>query len=364
MEKRLIPEVRFKGFKGNWEEKKVDEILTVNYGKDYKLLEEGDVPVYGTGGIISYVNDYISKEDSVGLGRKGTIDKPIQLKHPFWTVDTLFYIEKNEGNSINFIYNLLTNINWKKYDESTGVPSLSKKNIINIKCKIPKTDEQEKIGRLFEKLDQTIDLQGKVLEENKKLKGALLQKLFPKKGQKLPELRLKGFNGDWEEKKLEDICEINKGTQLNRNEVVENGKYYHLNGGKEPSNYTDKWNVEANTISISEGGNSCGYVNWNKERFFSGGHNYTLKLYSDCDLYLYQCLKAKESRIMRLRVGSGLPNIQKRALSNFKIPIPSLPEQEAIGKLFRSLDEKIQREEERLEGYKTLKKSLLQKMFV
>lgn len=364
MEKRKIPEIRFRGFSGEWEEKKYDEILTVNYGKDYKLLGKGEIPIYGTGGIIDYVDEYISREDSVGLGRKGTIDKPIKLNHPFWTVDTLFFIEKKENTSILFIYNLLSTINWKKYDESTGVPSLSKKSIINVKSFIPQIHEQEKIGRIFESIDNMIEAQTKLIEENKKLKKSLLQKMFPKKGEQLPEIRLKGFSGEWEEKRLGSICEINKGTQLDKSEVDENGKYYHLNGGKEPSNFTNKWNVEENTISISEGGNSCGYVNWNKEKFFSGGHNYTLKAFIDIDLFLFQLLKSRESEIMRLRVGSGLPNIQKKDLSNYKVLIPFLPEQEAIGNLFKSLDEKIEMEEKKLETYKSLKKALLQKMFV
>lgn len=88
---KLVPEIRFNEFKNHWKKVKLKDILEVNYGKDYKELAKGSVPVYGTGGIISYVNRILSRTNSVGLGRKGTINVPQLLKHPFWTVDTLFF---------------------------------------------------------------------------------------------------------------------------------------------------------------------------------------------------------------------------------------------------------------------------------
>ena len=87
--------------------------------------------------------------------------------------------------------------------------------------------------------------------------------------------------GDWISKELSQIAKITKGQQLNKTCLFSHGDYYVLNGGIEPSGYYDKWNTEANTISISEGGNSCGYVNYNSERFWSGGHCYSLSKIND-----------------------------------------------------------------------------------
>lgn len=92
-----------------------------------------------------------------------------------------------------------------------------------------------------------------------------------------------------------------------------------------PSGYTESYNTKANTISISEGGNSCGYVAFNEQNFWSGGHNYTLSQLKIDVKFLYQNLKKKESIIMSLRVGSGLPNVQKARLAEV---IVSYPEQD------------------------------------
>ena len=83
--------------------------------------------MYGTGGYMLSVNEALSyKQDAIGIGRKGTIDKPYILKAPFWTVDTLFYAFPKGKNELNFLNCIFQNIDWKKKDESTGVPSLSK----------------------------------------------------------------------------------------------------------------------------------------------------------------------------------------------------------------------------------------------
>lgn len=123
--------------------------------------------------------------------------------------------------------------------------------------------------------------------------------------------------------------------------MLESGSYYVLNGGKDPSGYTDNYNTEANTISISEGGNSCGYVNYNTEKYWSGGHNYTLASLKLNTEYLFSYLKFKESDIMAMRVGSGLPNIQKSTLNEFFISYPKEEEQVLIGQYFSYLDSLI-----------------------
>ena len=171
-------------------------------------------------------------------------------------------------------------------------------------------------------------------------------------------------NQGWKSAKLGDICNIIKGIQLNKSNLLENGFYYCLNGGITPSGYTNNWNVEENTISISEGGNSCGYVNFNKRKFWSGGHCYSLQNVTIDNEYLYSYLKFKEKTIMDLRVGTGLPNIQKSAIENFEVKYPNIEEQNRIANLFTSLDKKIELETKKLQDLKTYKKGLLQKMFI
>lgn len=182
MQKIFSQELRFKDENGNvypdWEEKKLEDIIKVNSGKDYKHLDNGAIPVYGTGGYMTSVSESLSEIDAVGIGRKGTINKPYLLEAPFWTVDTLFYCTPKKEADILFILSLFREINWKVYDESTGVPSLSKQTINKINRFVPTNKEQQKIGQFFKKIDNKIKIQKQVIELLKKRKKTLLQKMF------------------------------------------------------------------------------------------------------------------------------------------------------------------------------------------
>ena len=92
-----VPKLRFKEFDGDWLKLKYKDVLTIKYGKDHKSLNDGDIPVYGTGGLMRHVNKYLYDGESILIGRKGTIDKPKYINEKFWTVDTLFYTEIEES---------------------------------------------------------------------------------------------------------------------------------------------------------------------------------------------------------------------------------------------------------------------------
>ena len=174
-----VPEIRFSGFTDAWEQRKLGELVDVCSGRDYKHLTEGTIPVYGTGGYMLSVSDALSYDkDAVGIGRKGTIDKPYILKAPFWTVDTLFYAIPRENVDLNFAFDIFQNIDWKKKDESTGVPSLSKTAINDIDVFAPKCDEQQVIGHFFSEIDNLITLHQRKLEKLKNIKKSMLEKMF------------------------------------------------------------------------------------------------------------------------------------------------------------------------------------------
>ena len=159
MSKTEMPSIRFYGFDNDWEQRKLGELVDVCSGRDYKHLSEGTIPVYGTGGYMLSVNDALSYDrDAIGIGRKGTIDRPYILKAPFWTVDTLFYAIPREKVDLNYAFDIFQNIDWKKKDESTGVPSLSKTAINDIDVLAPKHDEQQIIGQFFAAIDNLITL--------------------------------------------------------------------------------------------------------------------------------------------------------------------------------------------------------------
>ncbi|MBV4145555.1 restriction endonuclease subunit S [Bifidobacterium sp. MSK.13.1] len=175
----LYPEIRFAGFADPWEQRKLGEVANVCSGRDYKHLAEGPIPVYGTGGYMTSVSKALSyDEDAIGIGRKGTIDKPYRLRAPFWTVDTLFYAIPEASLDINFLLCSFLNVDWKSKDESTGLPSLSKRAINETEVLVPDIGEQRRIGAFFDRLDSLITLHQRKLELLRNIKKSMLDKMF------------------------------------------------------------------------------------------------------------------------------------------------------------------------------------------
>lgn len=226
---------------------------------------------------------------------------------------------------------------------------ISKDNINNLKVMLPSKQEQDKIAKLLSLLDKKIELQTKKIEALKLFKLCILKHIFSSATVKI---------------KLKDVSNIVKGKQINSEELSKSGSYYMLNGGTEPSGYLEKYNTLENTITISEGGNSCGYVKYNKCKFWCGGHCYSLENKLINNHYLYQLLKFNEKKIMRLRIGSGLPNIQKKDLENFELFIHEKDNQYKIANLLMKYDTKIELEKNKLDKLALLKTGLLQNMFI
>jgi type I restriction enzyme S subunit len=223
---------------------------------------------------------------------------------------------------------------------------------------LPSLPEQEAIAEVLECWDKAIRGYERKIEKKRNIKKGLMQRLLSGK------LRLPGFDGEWKEARLGKVVAINKGQQLSRVDQTESGDYPVLNGGVQPLGYTDNWNTEANTITISEGGNSCGFVSFNRARFWCGGHCYAVEENASLvdKAFLYQLLKHKEVSIMRLRVGSGLPNIQKKTLERFLLLLPAPAEQQAIAAVLSSADAEIAALERKLAVLRDQKRFLLNNM--
>ena len=233
-----------------------------------------------------------------------------------------------------------------------GQGNLSADIVKNLSFYFANDNEQTKLAKFISLLDERIATQNKLIEDLKKLKSAISERLF------------KSLKGSIV--LLSDICNIVKGKQINGENLSDSGNYYVMNGGTEPSGYYDDYNVEANTISISEGGNSCGYVQFNASPFWSGGHCYSIQNIADNvdNMYLYHYLKSNEDAIMKLRIGSGLPNIQKKDLAMFKIIVPKIERQITISTFLSSLERKVEIEERIQNAMLKEKLYLLQQMFI
>lgn len=256
--------------------------------------------------------------------------------------------------NVDFLYYL---IQTKKKDlirKSCGSTFLeiSANEVRKIQVSVPSDVEQQKIAELLSLIDERIATQNKIIEDLKKLKSAISERLF------------KSVKGSTV--LLSDLCDIVKGKQINGENLSDSGNYYVMNGGTEPSGYYDNYNVEASTISISEGGNSCGYVQFNTSPFWSGGHCYSIQNIADKvdNMYLYHYLKSNEDAIMKLRIGSGLPNIQKKDLAMFKIIVPKIEWQIKISTFLSSLERKAEIEERIQNVMQKQKLYLLQQMFI
>ncbi|MDP1548013.1 MAG: restriction endonuclease subunit S [Anaerolineales bacterium] len=219
---------------------------------------------------------------------------------------------------------------------------------------VPPINEQVRIASILGAWYEAIEKTERLIAAKERLYSVLLTTLVHQPAKKKR----------WHQKHLGEIATIRKGQQLNVADMIDDGKYYALNGGIRSSGRTDKWNTPENTITISEGGNSCGYVNFNPEKFWCGGHCYALIDISDlADVrFLFHYLKSRQAKLMALRVGSGLPNIQKNDIESFTVNIYPLPEQHRIASVLDAARVEITHLENLVTAYKIQKRGLMQKL--
>ena len=377
-----MPEIRFKGFTDAWVQRKLGEVVKVNSGRDYKHLNYGNIPVYGTGGYMLSVDESLSDIDAVGIGRKGTIDKPQLLKAPFWTVDTLFFMTPIQSNELLFLYTVSQSIEWTKLDESTGVPSLSKLNIENVVKYIPNLFEQAAIGNFFHTLDNTILLYKRKLDSLKQLKKAYLQHMFPQEGETVPKVRFAGFTGDWEMRLLGEHTKlITKGTTpeiRSGNGLINFIKVENISNGKislnskitkeEHEGFLKRSKLEEGDILISIAG-TLGRIAIVKADILPANTNQALAIIRGYDFdsnFLFISLhgNAVADYIRKNPTIGAQPNLSLEQIGKLTIWTPKLKEQTAIGNFFSNIDEQIATQQTKLDNLKKLKSTYLQKMFV
>ncbi len=352
-----VPNLRFPEFEGEWQENYVNEICNeFKSGKAIKadlILDVGTYPVFGGNGLRGYTSTYNHDGLFVLIGRQGALCGNVRsVIGKTYITEHAIAVNGNNKSDTNFLHYLFLQMDLGRFSDQSAQPGLAVNKLLKLKVITPRIDEQRKIANLLRLLDERIATQNKIIEDLKKLKSAISERLF------------KDTKGDVIT--LSEICDIVKGEQINGELLSEHGKYYVMNGGTDPSGYYDNYNVEAYTISISEGGNSCGYVQFNKCPFWCGGHCYSIQNIADnvYNLYLYHYLKTEEKVIMKLRIGSGLPNIQKKDLATFKIKLPTSEQQKAISDILSLLEQKAEIEEQMLIAMQAEKQYLLRQMFI
>lgn len=318
-----VPNLRFPEFTNEWGNITIKEACSeFQSGKNIKaemITGQGLYPVYGGNGLRGFTESYNHDGDYILIGRQGALCGNIRkVTGKTYVTEHAIAVCASKENETTFLQYLFQKMKLGQYSDQSAQPGLAVNKLLRLNINVPSKIEQAKIAKILSLIDERIITQNKIIEDLKKLKSAISERFFT------------SINGDVVT--LADICDIVKGKQVNGEFLTDSGNYYVMNGGIEPSGYYDDYNTEANTISISEGGNSCGYVQFNTTPFWSGGHCYTIQNITNNveKLYLYHYLKCNEDTIMKLRIGSGLPNIQKKDLAKFRVIVPIIEQQKTM----------------------------------
>ncbi len=308
----------------NWQRVRLGDILSYEQPTKYlvattQYLQKGFTPILTAGKtfILGYTNDKhgIYTNIPVIIFDDFTTDSKM-VNFPFKVKSSaikILSLRDNNQADLKYIYEKLTLLKHQVTDHKRyWIDEFS-----NFEIPLPPLNEQIAIANILSDLDHYLYSLDALILKKESVKKALSFELLSQRK------RLRGFNQAWQRVRLGDICEIVKGQQINKISLNNTDKYPVINGGIDFLGYTNKFNVSKNTIAISEGG-TCGYVRFMTSNFWSGGHNYSLQKISNKvnNLCLYHILKSYEKDIMKLGVGSGLKNIQLKALKDFEIPLP------------------------------------------
>ena len=364
----IVPAIRFAGFTDPWEQRKFSEIVDVCSGRDYKHLDEGPIPVYGTGGYMTSVSEALShNRDAIGIGRKGTIDKPYLLKAPFWTVDTLFYAIPKSDINLEFALCSFLNVDWKSKDESTGLPSLSKESINETVLSVPNVVEQNHLGNFFADLDRLITLHQRKYDKLVIFKKSMLEKMFPKDGESVPEIRFAGFTDPWEQRKLGELFDyeqpqpyIVRGTEYDDSfptPVLTAGQSFVLGYTNEKQGIKMA-SPEHPVIIFDDFTTSSHFVDFPFKVKSSAIKLLTLRDKNEDIHFAYQVLQ---------NIAYTPVSHERHWISKFATFATLMPEckseMQAIGHFMSNLDGLITLHQRKLELLQNIKKSLLDKMF-
>ncbi|MCP1384593.1 restriction endonuclease subunit S [Runella salmonicolor] len=205
-----------------WKTYKLSELVEIKYGKDHKHLADGDIPVYGSGGIMRYVDTPLYEKESILIPRKGTLSNLFYLNIPFWSVDTMFYTKIKEGNNGKYLYYLLKSMDLASMNVGSAVPSLTTEVLNKVEISVPDEPTQIEIAQILTSLDDKIELN---LQMNQTLE-AMAQALFK---EWFVNFKFPNFDGElenglpkgWKKCQVKDICEANASTLNSKDEINE-----------------------------------------------------------------------------------------------------------------------------------------------
>ena len=388
--KKKVPELRFPGFTDDWEERKLTDVTYSYSGLTYSPT---DVQDKGTFVLRSsnvkndqlidadnvYVNPDVVNSNNVKVGdvivvvRNGS--RSLIGKHAIVTKEmphTVIgaFMSAFRGENGDYINALLSTNNFQKeVHKSLGatINQITGKDFSMMNFLTPKLEEQNKIGSFFKQLDNTIALHQRKLDLLKEQKKGYLQKMFPKNGAKVPELRFAGFADDWEERKLGEISKTTIGEFVIKTKQSDESPYPVYNGGRSYTGKYDEYNNDGPKIVISARGANAGFVNYVSGRYWAGNSCYSVSVTKEDEFsigYLYQFIKYNQVLFTAYQQAANIPSVSKSDVEKFSIKYPTVLEQKKIESFFKQLDNTITLHQFKLDLLKEQKKGFLQKMFV
>lgn len=381
------PTIRFEEYTDDWEQRKLDDVVefldTMRKPLEGAKRISGPYPYYGASGIVDYVDGYLFDEELILLSEDGAniTDRNYPVcflaSGKYWVNNHAHVLRTKQGNENNFICNSLERKDYTQYNTGMAMPKLNKETCKKIPILCPGFEEQKKIGDYFRSLDNLITLHHRKCEETKKLKKFMLQKMFPKKGEKVPDIRFDGFTDDWEQRKLGEIiteyketvdseCTLPILTSSKTEGVILQEEHF---GRKQQHDITG-YNILPR--------NYCTYRNR------SDGVDFTFNINKCCDKGIiskfYPVFSGKNSDVFFLSLvlnnsdevvreiaytctGTGQKVLSFLDLQKMKVRVPSYDEQKEIAAYFENLDHLITLHQHKCEELQNIKKFMLQNMF-
>ena len=298
------------------------------------------------------VDECLYDGETTFIGRKGSINKPFYYNGKFWTVDTLFYTHSFNGITPKFTYCLFQTINWLKYNEASGVPSLSKDTIEKIKIKIPELEEQNKIAKLMFALDERISTQNKIIDKLQSLIKGISSRIFTS---------IQGI-----EYRMGDIVTITNGNSNVQDAVTQSKDgLYPFFDRSEDIKYLPTFLFDKEAIIYPGEGTEF------MPRYFKGKFALHQRCYAIFDFneiinarFLYFYLKTRNSYFVKNAVGSTVPSLRLDTFQKLKVIIPPKKIQHSVSLCLSSMEQKCNVEKKILHKLLKQKQYLLRQMFI
>jgi len=373
-----VPVIRFEGFEDEWKTFKLGELGKVATNKRifmHQTSSTGDVPFYKIGTFGKNPKLFIAQKIFETYKERfpyplkgdllfsviGSIGRVVEYKgeNEYFQDSNIVWLQHNGAIVNAFLKQFYSIVEWSGLEGST-IKHLYNRNILDTKIKLPSQKEQTKIGNYFQQLDILITQHQKKHDKLLTIKKALLEKMFPKQGQAEPEIRFKGFSGEWEEKKVINIAPLQRGFDLPKNKMKKGHYPVVMSNGINGFHY--EYKVQGPGVVTGRSG-TIGNIHYIVSNYWP--HNTALwvtNFNGNEPLYIYYMYLKLD--LNRFSTGSGVPTLNRNDVHDKVVRIPKVKEQTQIGMLFNKLDTLITRHQAQLKKLNNIKQACLAKMFV